>query len=199
MKKQKRLEEILIVALTEFSHYGFKKTTTEDIANKLDITKGALYLYVKDKKDLYEKSVGFALERWQTRVSEAIEQEKDVQKQFLIMCRKGFQYLSEEEDLHRLLIKDPAIFPVLTKQDPYCEINKKSIGLIQSLLEKGIQEKKFRDINVEEVSRIFFSIYKMCIVETYIMGDEQSNKMMFETLLNIGTQGLFINLAKNTQ
>jgi AcrR family transcriptional regulator len=67
MKKQKRTEEIYAAALRLFADYGFKKTTMEDVARELDITKGALYIYVEDKKDLYQKTVGWALLKWQNR------------------------------------------------------------------------------------------------------------------------------------
>ena len=57
MAKKLTLEEIYTAAINTFSIYGFKRTRVEDVAGELGVVTGTLYRYVKDKKDLYEKSV----------------------------------------------------------------------------------------------------------------------------------------------
>ena len=74
MKPREDIETIYQTALTVFAQFGFSKTTMEDIAGRLDMTKGNLYLYVKNKQDLYHKTVAYALLRWQGRVAEAVSQ-----------------------------------------------------------------------------------------------------------------------------
>jgi AcrR family transcriptional regulator len=54
---------------------GSKKATLDDIAAELGMTKGNLYRYAENKKDLYRNTVRHAMLRWQGRVREAIEQE----------------------------------------------------------------------------------------------------------------------------
>lgn len=48
----KRKEEIVEVALKRFAHYGFNKTTMNEIADDLNITKANLYYYYADKSAL---------------------------------------------------------------------------------------------------------------------------------------------------
>jgi len=48
----KRKEEIVEVALNRFGHYGFSKTTMNEIAEDLRITKANLYYYYQDKQAL---------------------------------------------------------------------------------------------------------------------------------------------------
>lgn len=48
----KRKEEIIEVALKRFCHYGFSKTTMNEIAEDLRITKANLYYYYNDKTAL---------------------------------------------------------------------------------------------------------------------------------------------------
>ena len=45
----KRKEEIVEVALKRFAHYGFNKTTMNEVADDLGITKANLYYYYPDK------------------------------------------------------------------------------------------------------------------------------------------------------
>lgn len=49
---EKRKEEIIEVALKRFTHYGFSKTTMNEIADDLHITKANLYYYYPDKAAL---------------------------------------------------------------------------------------------------------------------------------------------------
>lgn len=48
----KRKEEIIDIAIRRFSHYGFSKTTMNEIADDLGITKANLYYYYPDKAAL---------------------------------------------------------------------------------------------------------------------------------------------------
>jgi AcrR family transcriptional regulator len=49
---EKRKEEIVEVALKRFAHYGFNKTTMNEVADDLHITKANLYYYYPDKSAL---------------------------------------------------------------------------------------------------------------------------------------------------
>lgn len=47
-----RKEEIIEVALRRFCHYGFSKTTMNEVADDLNVTKANLYYYYQDKTAL---------------------------------------------------------------------------------------------------------------------------------------------------
>ena len=91
MAKKYTLEQIYTVALKVFSQYGYKRTRVEDISGELDMVAGTLYRYIKDKRDLYEKSVAFGITKWQTKVRESVEATDDVSEQFVLLCKKGYQ------------------------------------------------------------------------------------------------------------
>ena len=48
-------EQILLTALELFSRKGFDAVSVSDIAEKLGITKGALYRHYASKQDIFEK------------------------------------------------------------------------------------------------------------------------------------------------
>lgn len=182
--------------MSVFAQYGFRKATLEDIANKLYMTKSNLYLYARNKKELYRNTVSWALLRWQGRVLEAVEKETDIRERFQVMCFKAVEYLSGDDDLRRVLIHDPDIFPVFTDKDPYQEINENSVALIKSILIQGIREKQFRPVDVTQVADIIFMIYKTVIVRTYIRSDEVFMRESFTEMMNLFTRGLFLDTAE---
>ncbi|MBO8162131.1 MAG: TetR/AcrR family transcriptional regulator [Brevibacillus sp.] len=53
-KSDEREQRILDAAADLFIHYGYDKTTVDDIARKAGISKGAIYLYFKSKDELFK-------------------------------------------------------------------------------------------------------------------------------------------------
>lgn len=52
-EKERRRQQILVSAKRVFSDKGFNKTTMEDIATDAELSPGTLYLYFKNKEELY--------------------------------------------------------------------------------------------------------------------------------------------------
>ena len=84
--KEKKRQQLFQEALVLFAAFGFKKTTIEDVARQLNMTKGNLYFYVKNKKDLYHKTIHWALTRWQAHVIEAVEKQTCPKEKFKTMA-----------------------------------------------------------------------------------------------------------------
>jgi AcrR family transcriptional regulator len=190
MARQDKLTKIYEESLRVFAKYGYKRTRVEDVANELGMTKGNIYLYVKNKRELYEKAVAHGLLGWQSMVSKAISNIDDSIEKFYVMCKKSYMYLSRDVSLRTILINDPSIFPLSRRDDPFYEINRASMDMLKSVLEKGIQEGKFREVDVDHLTELLFSIYVMFIIKTYVKSDVKSGKKMFEQGIDIVLHGL---------
>ena len=196
MKKRENISRIYSAALHVFSQYGYRKTTVEDIALRLGMTKGNLYIYVKNKRDLYERTVRFALTRWQNRVFASIERKTTARSQFLTMCTNAVEYLSLDDDFRKLLIRDPDIFPMFPENDPYADINNRSKAMIASILTRGIETRQFRPVDIAKSAEVIFSIYKMLIIRSYIRTDAPMEmntiRDIYQTSVDLLTNGFFI-------
>ncbi len=192
MRKKESIKKIFTASLQVFAEYGYKKATVEDIASRLDMTKGNLYLYAKNKKDLYQKTVSHALLKWQAMVAQRVEKEKDPRKKFVVMCYKAVEYLSRDNELRLVLVRDPDIFPMFPTIDPFHDINQASKEMIKGILKQGMQEKVFRELDMERVSEVIFSIYKMFIIRAYIKNEDRAIQQMFEDAVELMTNGLFL-------
>ncbi|NLA27808.1 MAG: TetR/AcrR family transcriptional regulator [Firmicutes bacterium] len=187
-----KLQELLRASLYIFGCYGYKKATMEEIAAQLDMTKSALYLYIRNKRELYEKTVARALERWQSRVDEAVKKETDPLGKLRALAYNAFFYLAEDEDLRNVLARDPDIFPMFPAEDPYFEINERSRNMIKEILEEGMSQGVFREVQVENTVWLLFSLYKMFIIETYIYTGKESTLDLFKHTVELVTHGLLI-------
>ncbi|MEE4265673.1 MAG: TetR/AcrR family transcriptional regulator [Desulfobacteraceae bacterium] len=52
-ERERRRQQIIVAAKRVFSERGFSKTTMEDIAQEAELSPGTLYLYFKNKDELY--------------------------------------------------------------------------------------------------------------------------------------------------
>lgn len=192
MKKKEDIERIYGAALSAFSRHGYRKTTLEDVAGRLDMAPSNLYLYVKNKRDLYQNTVIFALLRWQGRVARDMEGVDSPEEKFLTMCRSAVFYLEEDEDLRRLLILDPDIFPMFADKDPFEHVNRASVALLTDMIREGVAAGRFRKVDPEVTAEAIFSVYKMLIIRSYIKLEKKAGLTLFEQILDLITSGLFI-------
>lgn len=190
MNREEKLSTIYEAALRVFARYGYRRTRVEDIADELGMTKGNLYLYVRNKRDLYEKAVAHGLLRWQNMVGRSIEKKDDAVDRFTVMCRKGYTYLSRDVSLRAVLVNDPSIFPLSSKDDPFYEINRSSVNMLRAVLEKGVETGRFREVDVNNLAELLYSIYVMFIIKTYVKSEGKSTQKMFEQGLDVVIQGL---------
>ena len=192
MKKRQDPEKIFDAAIAVFAKYGFKKATLDDIALELGMTKSNLYHYVKDKENLYEQAVAHGMLKWQRLVAEAVTKEKDVVAQFKCLCSTAFQYLARDVEMRTILVNDPSIFSISPKEDRFKSINNTSITMLKNIITKGIEENKFRSVDVGHTSEFLFSVYVMFIIKTYVKSEGSSTEILFTEALDLFIHGLII-------
>ncbi len=163
---------ILDAALKVFSRYGYKKSTLEDIASELGMTNTAMYAYARSKRDLYEQTVSCVMKRWQAGVEQSVAEKATAREKITALCESALYYLAQDAEFCALLKNDPSIFPMFPTVDPYEEINRDSVRLIERVLVFGQETGEFRAVDAPAVSEVLFSIYKNFIIHTYINSEE---------------------------
>jgi len=190
MRRRKTQSEIFEAALSVYARYGFGKSTLEDIAGKLEMTKSSLYLYARSKEDLYDGTIRFALNRWQDYVNRKISGVSGTAEKLRTLFTSAFAYLSLDEEFRTILHGDPTIFSIDPERDRYRDINEKAVLMIREILETGIAEGVFREIPADETARYLFSIYIMFIIRTYIYSEGISAGSLFNRAVDININGL---------
>ncbi len=171
-------------------HDQNRKTTVEDVAAEVGMTKSNLYFYVANKRDLYEQTVSSVLKEWRDSVAAAISKKDDVVEKFKVMTTKSFEYLSHREDLRSILTMDPGIFTLSPEEDRFYEINQGAMLLIKDILVQGIKEGTFYKIDVDHMTELLFSIYIMFLIKTYIKSEGRSAFRMYEEGIKLILRGL---------
>jgi AcrR family transcriptional regulator len=182
-------EAILDAAIAQFSRYGFKKTRLSDIAAVLDISAAALFRYFKDKRALYDAAAARGLMRWQEAAFSDAERLTDPISALTALAHASFDYLSRDPEFAAMLRNDPGIFPLFSG-DHFEQINDASKAMIRRLIEEGQRAGLFRPVDIDRVSHLFFSVYKMFIVGSYIETNTQTSHEAFDQFIDIAVRGL---------
>lgn len=185
---------ILDTALGVFAEYGFKKASVDDIASRLGLSPAALYRYASDKKELYLKAVSRGFRLWQEAVEEAVAKESGALDRFRTACRTAFSYLSGESRLCRVLARDPSLFPFFEADDPFSEINRGSLRLIEGIIREGMASGDFAsgpepERSARDAARVIFSLYVLFVQKAYVAG-EAEEAALFERGLELVLDGL---------
>lgn len=190
MNKNDKLESLYDVSLTMFAKYGYKKTTVEDIASKLGVTKGNIYFYVKNKEDLYHKTIISALRKWKLFVETGIEVEKNHKNKFILLAELAIQYINSNEDLRIIIKNDPEIYTVNSSEDRFYEVNFEALTLLKNILTDGISAGVFSIKNIEYVSHIIYSVYIMYLIQSYARPQNLSPDILFNEALTLILRGI---------
>ncbi len=192
MEAKKKKELILKTAKDVFSLYGYKKTTVEDIADAMNMTKSNLYFYVKSKQDLYDQVVRIALDEWFGRVSDSLEGVEDLRERFRLLATNAYTYLNEDDKLAKIILKDTSILTYVLHEDKYSDVNMRSCEMIVSIIDEGIEKGVFRDIDSKVTADFFFTLYIMLLRKTFLRHDTEEGTAMFRQALELLMYGLII-------
>lgn len=75
-ERERRRQQIIVAAKRVFSEKGFSKATMEDIAREAELSPGTLYLYFKNKDELYA-SLSLRILQYMNIRLEDVKKEKD--------------------------------------------------------------------------------------------------------------------------
>lgn len=97
INKEDFRRKIIISAGQIFSHYGFKKTTMDEIAKALKMAKSSVYYYFESKEQIFEAVVlneANILRNELTKAIKSVESPTDKMKNYVFVRMKTFEKLS---------------------------------------------------------------------------------------------------------
>ena len=137
-RSSERREAILAAALDEFSSRGFEAARLEDVARRAGVAKGTIYLYFRDKENLFQELIRTML----TPLVGTIEAmgQADVPLPMLadriVDLFVSQVYETRRKDVVRLMISEGRRFPKLA-EFYYREVLSRIIAAVRALLRRA--------------------------------------------------------------
>ena len=180
----------MAAAIRLFARYGYKKTTIDDIAGEMNMTKGNIYRYFINKEDLYHQAVSSVLDGWLQYVRLEAEKAPSPREKFRLVAETAIRYPENNTDFCSLVLQDPEIFAISRGQDNYRPVNSTAEQLLRSILEQGVAEGVFRELNLEYTTQLLFSVYMMCLIKIYGAGEGERGIEMYISSIDLMMNGL---------
>lgn len=171
MKRQ----QILDAAYTVFSRKGYHRATVDEIIALADTGKGTVYNYFVNKEQLFytlikERSAGFEAEL--DAIAALTEPAFDKTKKAI---RVFLEFYVKNADLWRVLMhemrglghEEPSSFTE-AEREKYRERFAYTIGVLQSILQEGIEQGAFRNCDVHKAAHGLFSVIVMMVFQGFV-------------------------------
>lgn len=142
---QKKIR-LLKVAQQVFARFGYAKTTMEDIAGAMNMKKGSLYYYYKNKEEILREVVLFESEQYLTSLRKKLSRLRDPREKIQTMLKIRLEKLQEIMNLHNISIQ-----AFLETEEIIRELHKecfeKEAAFIAEIITEGIHLQLFRPVD----------------------------------------------------
>jgi AcrR family transcriptional regulator len=175
VEHEKRRKEILEKALDVFISEGYVDATFQKIADKCRITRTTLYLYFKNKKDIFNYSIKQLL----TILEEDIrlirsDDSLDSVEKIIEVIMKIFGHIEENRRLLSVIL-DYLLHLSRSSDDPEKLVRRRTLRLrhiLSTLVIEGIKTGRIKPVNVKTADDYLYSFIEVAIFRLTVLRQE---------------------------
>lgn len=184
------IDAILDVAKDRFRHFGFKKTSMDEICKDAGISKKTIYRHFKSKEELF--TVLFIREAMAARetILHQLGPITDPRKKLETLLMLGVRYINEESFMSTVVKDDQGLYLPFFNKEQVIIAEKSLLELIIDILREGIERDKFRRVDTTVAA---YSILKLFQTFTYartIPPHEKGESYETKALLDLIIRGI---------
>jgi AcrR family transcriptional regulator len=175
VEHEKRRKEILEKALDVFITEGYVDATFQKIADKCSITRTTLYLYFKNKKDIFNYSIKLLLAKLEEDIRLIrSDSSLDGAGKIIEVIMKIFGHI-EENRLLLSVILDYLLHLSKSSGDPAKPVRRRTLRLrhiLSSLVIEGIKTGRLKPVNVKTADDYLYSLIESAIFRLAVLKQE---------------------------
>jgi AcrR family transcriptional regulator len=189
INKEEFRRKIIVSAGQIFSHYGFRKTTMDEIASALKMGKSSIYYYFKSKEDIFNAVVlneANILRNELTRTIKSAESPIDKMREYVFVRMKAFEKLSNYYNaiFDKNLDHFEFIENIRTKYD------REELAILRLILYHGVRKKVFNLVNSEYTALAIQTTLKGLEVPLFWEKKEVNIESRLEAILDVLFYGI---------
>jgi len=192
-RRQQRLTEILEAGFEEFAQRGYAATRLEDVGERVSLTRGAIYLYFKDKEELFKAVVRSVIQpvlRQVRNLAQSFDGSTEELLRLLLMTfYREFARDRRRSRLLRMLVAEGPNFPELT-EFYYSEVIEHGIGCFKAAIKRGIDRGEFRPSLVKDYPQVVMGpalaavVWSLLFGKTHSLDLDKYSRAHFDLLMN---------------
>ena len=177
VEHEKRKREILEKALDVFVDEGYEDTTFQKIAERCGITRTILYLYFKNKREIFSFSIKLFTERLEASIR-GVSDDPGLCQAEKLSAIAGMA-IAECSRSRRLLsvVLDYLGHTRAAGGNPDERVRRRTIRMrhiISGLLIEGIEKGEFRPCSVKAAGDLFYALIESAIFRIAVLGREDA-------------------------
>ena len=178
-------KKILSAASKVFSAYGYKGASMRMIAQAAGISLGGLYLYFKNKEDLYTTLIRIRLNDLAEETREVVGDIDDPAQAIRTFIRMRVNYAKKHRELVLILGKEQGFtFGIKARKQFFREQRR----VIEEIVRKGIASGRMRNCKVEEIAKVIICALRGFILSMLVEPDALFSPEACSTLVLEGLQ-----------
>jgi AcrR family transcriptional regulator len=150
-------ESILEAAIKVFSEKGYSQTTIREVAKEAGISVGGVYIYFKNKEDLYATLLKYLLKDFTDRTKETIKDMRDPADALYAFIAMNLKYARRYKGI---IIAEGRGGGFKSCFDVKRRFFKKQRRLIEDIITTGMDSGKFKECNVKTAARVIIGILR---------------------------------------
>ncbi len=193
IEKEARINDILENAAILFSQRGFHEVKVDDIAERVGLSKGAIYLYFKNKEELFLSIILKKAKALHLRLQDTIDCKRD-----FVDCLKTFvcaylEFFSENEPFYKIMHSEKARMDAESHfklHDYAMEATLSMIELTDSLLQKGVEQNQLRNLNVSDANKALLGMMNAFIFNGICSPNERDIQKEADAIIDLYLNGI---------
>ena len=163
-ERERRRQQIIVAAKRVFADKGFSKATMEDIAREAELSPGTLYLYFKNKDELYA-SLSLRILQYLNIRLEHVSDEKELSPEHKVEALKSAMFDVYKFDplvlLNLFHLQSSETLKNLSPEllDEIKDLSRKSLGTMAKIVEEGIENGIFIDRHPLAIADIIWAMF----------------------------------------
>ena len=173
VEHEKRRREILEKALDVFMDEGFEDVTYQKISDRCGITRTTLYIYFKNKREIFNFSIKQFLQNLEDNFAQIRKEEGLSHNEKLVMVMT--MIIKNLEENRRLLkvIMNYLLYNSREDYDPDNRVRRRTVRLrhiLSTMLIEGIKAGEFRrSINVKKANEVLYGLVEAAVFRLVVM------------------------------
>jgi len=179
-------EEIITAAQRLFQHYGFAKTTMEDIAKAMGRGKSTLYYYYKSKDEIFEAVILKEADEVFSTVSEATRKASSAEEKLRAYLKTSFETIKSRINLYgamkeELFGESDFLLSRPTMRAPIMQYNNRERQAVKDILFLGIENNMFTPDLKENIDLVaYVTITSLRSISVDLAFNEEDLSPFFE-------------------
>lgn len=180
VEHDKRKKEILDTALALFMEKGFEDVTFQKIADRCGITRTTLYIYFKNKKEIFVWSIKQLTGDIELSLQEIInDQSKTITERLLLVLDTILEKCAEN---HLLFTVTLSYLLQLQKtgKDPAVRVRRRIIRLrhlLSTIIIEGMSNGEFKEVNVHDTNELLYSVIEAAIFRLAVLDKKDISEL----------------------